>query len=394
MKFIVAGGGIGGLATALGLSRLGHHVTIMERAPSLASEGTGISLQPNAMQALSYLQLDEQVMQAGYPSDSGRLISSAGTTIKYFSFASYRDRFGWLPVTIHRADLTGLMARALDQSKVQIRFGETIESFTFMDSRVRANSASQRQFDCDALIGADGINSKVRAQLWGGREAIYSGYTCWRGMLSQSPIATDCQTMVEIWGRSARFGYMRCSSDSIYWFATQDRKHPSEGVDHSPEWKNTFSHWPAPVPEIVRLTRDDDIYHNDIFDRDPIFPWGKGTVTLLGDAAHVMTPNLGQGGAQALEDAVVLTMSIQKHDALEKALRSYEAIRHRRTRRLVLRSRFYGKYAQGSNAWRRFVRDYLMARFPDALVKKSLDAQFDFRKQLVSFDLPNHPTIA
>ena len=382
MKVLVAGCGIAGLTAAVGAARAGYEVEMFEQADELKPVGAGISLQPNALQALSVLELDEAVIERGRQSARALLRFSNGKTVKEFDFMPLLDVYGYLPVAIYRADLLDILAHAALQEDVRIHFGQQVESFVLEGDRVGVSTKSGLQFQADALIGADGINSKIRNQLWGARPPRFSGYVCWRGIVSDSRIVKSVSTMNEIWGTGARFGFMRCSPAKVYWFATRTT---ADIGSPDPEWRRLFTEWPDPIRSILDLTADDQVFYNDISDRPPIFPWGRGPVTLVGDAAHPMTPNFGQGGAQAIEDGVVLAKALETIDDLSQAFRRFETHRHPRTRKLVSDSRQFGRIAQGGSYFWRFVRNRLVPLTPDLVYRANLAKQFKFTKHLERF---------
>lgn len=372
MRFLVAGAGIGGLTASIALARQGHSVQVLEQAPEPKPVGAGISLQPNAMFALGTLGLDRAVSQRGCSAACARLRFSDGSLVREFDFSKYKQRYSYLPHTIHRADLFDFLAEAATHEGVDICFGQSVQSFA-MDAREVEVSTDQATHRADALIGADGINSRVRAQLWGQTPTRFSGYVCWRGIASDLSVVEQVETMNEVWGKAARFGFMRCSLDKVYWFAT--RSSPTRDR-LSEAWKETFDDWPAPIPELLRVTPESQITFNDISDRKPIFPWSRGRVTLLGDAAHPMTPNFGQGGAQAIEDAIVLASAVKNTESVESAFRAYEIHRHPRAKKFVNASRQFGRIAQGGNVLARFVRRFLLPLTPDSVMQHQLDDQF------------------
>lgn len=388
MKFVVAGCGIGGLTVAHALSRLGHNILLLEKSAELKPVGAGISIQPNAMQALKRLDLDRLVATAGWEAEGARVLSDTGKQYRHFDFSNYRDQFGFLPQTIYRGDLIRVLHQSLDDSKTKILLDEEFESFRESDSGIIVTT-SKGSIECDALIGSDGIHSKVRNQLWGEVKPIFAGYTCWRGMVTDPHLVNQVETMTEVWGKGARFGFMRCNKDQVYWFATENRSERTDHQGDQSQWKLRFNSWIAPIPKLIDATPSQDIVHNDIVDRDPVFPWGKGKATLLGDAAHAMTPNFGQGGAQAIEDAVVIGVAVDRlsdgQKNLDSAFRSYEKFRHPRTKSLVKGSRQFGRIGQGGNWLFRMIRNHLMPSLPKRFVDKQLGWQCDFERQLAKF---------
>lgn len=380
MKILIAGGGIGGLSAAVGLGKLGHDVLVLEQADAPKPVGAGISLQPNAMQALSLLEVDKDVSQRGCAATDARLMRSNGKQIQRFQFSSHQHHYGFLPYTIHRADLHESLINATKDCQVEIQFGQAIKSFEETKGNVAVQTEKADTFLADALVGADGINSRVREQLFGRYPKRYSGYVCWRGVVRSSEIEETIDTMTEIWGKGARFGFMPCSSENVYWFATRDSTEPKSIED----WKSIYRDWPHPVPALIAATSDDQIAFNDISDRKPITKWGRGRVTLLGDAAHPMTPNFGQGGAQAIEDAVVLSRAVELTNGIEPAFRRYESHRMARANALVVASRQFGVVAQGGGMIARLIRDRLLPWIPERLMQKKLEQQFNFQAHLES----------
>ena len=379
MQFIVAGAGIGGLTVAVALAKRGHGVQVLEQAPEPRPVGAGISLQPNAMRALAKVELDSAVMQRGCASAIARLRWANGKLIRHFYFSPVKEKYGYLPYTIHRADLFDVLYGAANDLGVDVRFGSALESFNRESSAVHVNTADGQSYLADALIGADGINSRVRSQLWGDAPTRYSGYICWRGIVTNPDLVQRVDTMNEVWGKASRCGFMRCSPDKVYWFATKSS--PLRGRP-DPTWKDHFADWPEPIHDLMVATPEAETTFNDISDRKPIFPWSQGNVTLLGDAAHPMTPNFGQGGAQAIEDAVVLAQKVSDQDSIDASFVAYESQRHPRTKRFVDDSLRFGRVAQGGNAFWRFVRRRVIPLIPDSVTNRQLDWQFNIKDQV------------
>lgn len=385
MKVIIAGGGIGGVSAAIGLAHQRHGVEILERADGPRVAGAGISLQPNAFQALQELGLDQAVIELSESAADARLLHSSGRLIQSFDFRRYQTEHSFAPHTIHRAALLEAMLAAAKDADVTINFGQCLETVHDHGNTVEVVLASGETQSADVLIGADGINSRVRAILHGDEPKRYSGYVCWRGIVQEPEVVDRVDTMTEMWGKGMRFGFMKCSESQVYWFATMSTADRSGNIA---DWKSNFSQWAAPVPDLLKHTPHDQIVFNDISDRSPIFPWGRGRVTLLGDAAHPMTPNFGQGGAQAIEDSVVLSKLLRREADPVWALREYERHRHPRTKQLVDASRQYGAIAQGGSILSRLVRSQVLPRLPDAVMQKAVRSQFDFRGHLSSLTRP------
>jgi 2-polyprenyl-6-methoxyphenol hydroxylase-like FAD-dependent oxidoreductase len=239
---------------------------------------------------------------------------------------------------------------------------------------VVAGFADGREVHGDLLVGADGVHSVVRATLHGGQPPTYAGYTAWRAVV---PFDTERLQAGESWGRGARFGRVGMSGGRVYWYATANAPEGQRNADEKAALLDLFRGWHAPIPALIEATAPGAILRNDIYDRPPLKTWGRGRITLLGDAAHPMTPNLGQGGCQAIEDAWVLARALAR-DPSPQGLRRYEAARHPRTRRFVLESWRFGKIAQTSNRLVIAVRNALVRMAPESRMQASLAWAFDF----------------
>jgi 2-polyprenyl-6-methoxyphenol hydroxylase-like FAD-dependent oxidoreductase len=246
-----------------------------------------------------------------------------------------------LCVVTHRADLLAVLLRAL--GKAHVTLGARAVSFDQHGDGVVVQFADGRSARGDVLVGADGLSSVVRAGLHGDERPRYSGYTSWRGVL---PFETSRIDPCESWGYAARFGHAPMNGNRVYWYATLTTPEGGRNPDEKAALLELFRDWHAPIPALVAGTEPAAILRNDIYDRPGLTRWGRGRVTLLGDAAHPMTPNLGQGACQALEDAVVLGRSLEHQRDVPAALQEYERRRIPRVNPIVARSRQVGWLGQ------------------------------------------------
>jgi len=244
-----------------------------------------------------------------------------------------------------------------------VRLGAELVGFVQNGEGVVARLADGREERGDFLVGADGLHSRVRAQLFGQRVPRYAGYTAWRGVAEAGEGRFPEGVALNLWGRGSEFGLVGIGRGRYYWFAT---KNAPEGEAESAagrkrEVLELLADWYKPAREAVEATAESKILRNDIYDRDPLPSWGEGRVTLLGDAAHPMTPNLGQGACQAIEDAVVLARCLGGE--IPASLRRYEERRIGRTAAVVRGSRLSGRVAQLDNP--------LLCRLRNALAKRT-----------------------
>jgi len=230
----------------------------------------------------------------------------------------------------------------------------------------------------DLLVGADGLRSRVRAQMVADGEPLYAGYTSWRGVAAAAELLPGAETS-ETWGRGARFGIVPIGHGEVYWFAVAAAPPGGADTDVKAELLQRYRGWHAPIQELISATPADRIVRTDITDRPPISRWVDGRVALLGDAAHPMTPNLGQGGCQAIEDAVVLAECLSGHSDLPAALAEYQTRRVPRANGIVSASLRVGKMAQWSNPLACRLRDTAMRLTPESAVLRQMRPVLTFR---------------
>ena len=355
MEAIVVGAGIGGLATALALGRVGVRTTVLERGSELRLEGAGISLWSNAVRALQELRVDTEVLAAGSELRQAETLNQNG---RLLSRSSLVEAGGGAPsICVARGDLLNILAAALEDQ--QIRFQSRVVSFQQSSDAVSVELDNGESLEADILIGADGIHSKLRAQLFGEEPPRSANTACWRGMVEwASPYLQDGNTQVFL-GNRGQLGVLPCGDGKVYWFAARATDAPLAEEEHAPPVLEFFGDWAPPVVELLKATPPEAILFNQIVDRPPVGKWGEGRVVLLGDAAHSTTPNLGQGGCQALESAVVLAHCLRVSDDPEQALSAYTERRRPRTSWVTQQSRLAGSFLQMGPLLGRFRDRYL-----------------------------------
>lgn len=347
----------------MALHRAGIDAVVYERAPRLYEVGAGMMLWPNATRVLRELGLLERVAAHSGPSTNFLVRSHRGKILMNIALG----RFDVPALCTRRADLLSAMLSALPPDR--IRLGHELARFEPAGSKVRVHFANGTAEQYDILIGADGIRSRVRAQLFGASEPIYRGYTVWRGVGSYDGSAIPRGSNSESWGAGKRFGILDTGHGRVTWYAAVnvDRDHQDTSCGRKQELLKMFEGWHEPVEDSIASTGEGSILKNGAYDLAPLESWGRGRVTLLGDAAHPCTPNLGQGGCMALEDALVFAKCVSKEVPVEAALRQYEVLRRRRTSHIQRRSLLMGRIGQWENATvvagRRVVTSLLPARW-------------------------------
>jgi 2-polyprenyl-6-methoxyphenol hydroxylase-like FAD-dependent oxidoreductase len=248
-----------------------------------------------------------------------------------------------------------------------------------METGVAVHFANQPSAKGTIVVGADGINSVVRAQLWGREKPRYSGQTCFRSVVNfQFP--DGIPVLREVQGAGKRFGICPLSKNRIYWYAAFNAP---EGklIDFDKRQKlllEEYKDWLWKVPKIIANTPSETILQNDLIDRVPIKRWSKGAVTLLGDAAHPTTPNFGQGACMAIEDAMILTRNLVKHRNVQDAFQSYEQERNKRTSKIVNQSWTFGTLAKWKNPFAVRLRELLVRATPEFVMQQTIRQQAGF----------------
>ena len=368
---IIIGAGIGGLATAIALRQAGFEVEVFERVSEMKGVGAGLSLWPNAVKVLYKLGLDQVVQSYDVTEMAGGFYNRRGEVLATISTTELKERFGVASIALHRAELQATMLEKAGPEIVHL--GQQLVRFEQHSGGVTAFCADGQQLEGSLLIGADGLHSVVRGQLFGFEKPRYAGYTAWRGVT-----ALPHQDLLpgELWGQGQRFGMVPLSRGRAYWFATKNG--PEGGVDRAgerkPELLKLFKNWHPSVRNVIEATPEEAILQNDIYDRKPSKSWSVGRITLLGDAAHPMTPNMGQGACQALEDAIVLADCLKNQtEDIPAALGCYQEQRLAHTSLVVTRSWRIGQIAQVTNPLACWLRDTALKLAPTGVQIKQLE---------------------
>lgn len=334
-KALIVGGGIGGLATAIALEKIGWDYILLEQSPQIREVGFSILLWNNGIHCLEKLGVETLFKEKAVFINKVVVQNHLDKTLTKLHFSNSEI----LSSTIHRADLINILLQAIPSEKVFLN--SRVQSFSENATGVSVKLNSHKEFKGDLLIGADGIHSIIRKKLGDERALRYAGYTCWRGLVTMDD--TSSKTGVLGMGPKSFYGSAWLKNGKLYWFAAVSTPpNPSKELKLN-ILKEAFSIWPKPIKEMMSRTPSDSIIRHDIYDLPPVKKWGKGRCTLIGDAAHPTTPNLAQGGGMALEDAVELAHSLLKHSQTEQALRAFEKKRYLRTKAIVRDSKWFGE---------------------------------------------------
>jgi len=370
MKALIAGGGIGGLAAGIALRQAGLEVQVFERSRELREIGAGLMIWPNGTRALQALGVEARALTV----QQIDLRHWRGRHLMTIPAGTISERYGSDVAFVHRADLQAALARTFGRDGLYL--GADVCAFTEDGSRVQANLRDGTAATGDLLLGADGLRSVVRRQLLGDGEPAYLGSTIWRGIVGSEGIGLPRGHGINWVGRGSEFLAFYLNDDRIYWACvTKEPQADGPGPGGNKEdVLECFGDWAEPVPALIAATDGGTILRNDMYDRPPARRWSRGHVTLVGDAAHPMTPNQGQGACQALEDAVALGECLKRSFDLTEAFDLYERRRLRRANRVVTMSRQASRAVQIENRLLCVVRDGLASLLPRRLLLKMLDA--------------------
>jgi 2-polyprenyl-6-methoxyphenol hydroxylase-like FAD-dependent oxidoreductase len=376
-KAIVIGAGIGGLCTAIALQNDGWKVSVFDKAKELSDVGAGIVLAANALNALDMLGVGQLVRSSGASVGRAEVRSWDGKLLVDFSKANQTESY-----LVHRAELQKILLESLGEG-TRVELNKPLVSFQQNEKQVEASFFDQTKEVGDMLIGADGFHSVVRKKLFGESKPRYGGYTALRGIcnFTDQNYLTEHGGGFEAWGKGKRFGFSHIGQGKVFWFAAINAP---EGIEISlGERKKKalqyFKGWYKPIEAVIQATDESAILHHDIFDRKPLPSWSQGRVTLIGDAAHPMVPNLGQGGAQAMEDAVVLADCLSTTDSVAECLRDFEKKRIPRTTRIVIQSRRMARMVQLENPVMIKVRNVVFQSIPSSKLAKRLSWLVDYK---------------
>jgi len=374
-RAIVVGGGIGGVTAAIALQQAGLDVTVYEQADELKEVGSGLPLWTNALRALYRLGLTDIVETIGESVKAGSITTWQGEVLADLRTEELLKQLGTINTVVHRAELLTMLLKALGENNVQL--GARCVGFSQNAIRACARFADGKEACGDLLIGADGLHSVVRKQLFGPSKPRYAGYTCWRGLahIMRSGLETWA------WGKGYQLGITPMSHGRAYWFA---QKYAPEGAKDKAggrkrEVLELFHDWHDPIPAVIEATNETDILRNDIYESELLAHWSRGRVTLLGDAAHTMTPNLGMGACQAIEDGVVLGACLKAEGDIIAALKLYERRRVRRANSIARMARLVGQAVQLENPLVSNMRDAIMKRLPVSTQLKRLIWILDYK---------------
>lgn len=374
IDILIQGGGIGGLTLAIALLQKGYSVRVVERASGLSEIGAGIWMAANPMQVFDRLGFAQKIADAGWMVHRITLQDYNGDVLQVADLSEVSRLFGFETVALHRSVLQKVLFEQLPAGVVL--FGTEVKNLVQDKDSVSVQLTDDARFDAKVVVGADGIHSNIRQLVSLGGEKRYSGSSSYRAIARGAHLLSSesDHDAYEIWGKGCRVGFSKINADDYYWYMTFDsapeksRSHEERRIHAEKIFREFFPKWIG----LLENTRPGEILQTDISDLKRLRIWSSGRIGLIGDAAHAATPNLGQGGAMAIEDAHSLAHAFQQVGVNGEAFELYEKQRRAKVDWTVSTSWTIGRICHYQNPVMRALRN--------AALKKALSGHSE--KQL------------
>ncbi len=367
-RVMIAGGGVGGLSAGIALQRAGLQVKIFEQADKISPLGGSLSLFSNAIACLRKLGVADQMVAQGSVINSIQMrAKSSGKILANAPLNALHSELGEVSVCITRSVLQSILLREFGESNFNL--DAKLYAFEHAADGVRAFFTNGRVETADILIGADGLNSATRQQLFNDGPPRYSGYGAWLCVADFPHKKIPSDVVSETWGRGERFGVVPSGRDKVAWFFIENRAVPyPAGLNGGKiELLDKLCSWPSLMQELVDASEDENIVRVSFFDRPVCEKWGANRVLLLGDAIHPFVPNLGQGACQAIEDAVALGEAVTHNLDFADIQTAYECARLSRATMISRQASRISIYAQTENLLFCWLRDRFVSLIPTSL---------------------------
>jgi len=368
-KVGIIGGGIAGLTFAHCLSQDEYEIHIFEKKQEFGEVGAAISVFPNALCVMDEIKLLDKILNT-----SGKFQNVYLKTYKGNILSKTTPKSDYPVICMHRADLHKIL---LSNINAHLHINSGVNQLTLLDNgKVKIFLENGNTAVFDAVIGADGIHSVVRKHIINDGNPIYRGYNVWRGVVKTT---FDIGYASETYGNGKRVGIVPIKNGVYGWWATCNEQFMQDDLPEGSKQKlkRLFGDWHHPIPELIQNT--DLILKNSLADRKPHKGWSKGNVTLIGDAAHPTTPNLGQGGCIAIEGAYILAKCINKYGLSSNAYNLYEKLQFPRAKKITNESLKLGKLGQISNPVLIAIRNFFFKITPSSIAMKMIDKYFSYR---------------
>jgi 2-polyprenyl-6-methoxyphenol hydroxylase-like FAD-dependent oxidoreductase len=372
MTVDIIGAGIGGLTTAIALQQKGINVHIYEKSPELKPLGAGIVLANNAMQVYEKLGLKAEIESKGNPVSSLKITDIKLRPLSNVDLKLFEQKYGCQNIAIHRGQLQQILLKHIAANS--LKSGHELIGIEKKDNNNHLKFQNGIEIKSAITLGADGLNSAVRKNLFPESKIRKAFQLCWRGIIDFELPPNLKTELNEAWGEGIRFGFVQISPNQTYWYALKSIK--ANDVEIPLEHLHSlFKGFPEIAGELIRKTDIGQIHTTIIADLKPLKKWHKGTICLIGDAAHATTPNMGQGACQAIEDAYILAECLGLYD-VENSFLTFERLRMPKVNKVVNLSWKIGKIAHWKNPMAIGIRNQLIKMTPKKLSRKQSDQIF------------------
>lgn len=380
LKVTIVGAGIGGLSCAVALRDSVCDVQVFERAPELLPIGAGICMWPNGAAALRVLNCSEELDDISPILRELSYLDKDGSPLRTMSLADMTERVGQRSYPLARSDLHDALRSQIDDEVVVLdaecvgveQHADSVETIFLDGTRVKA----------DLLIGADGVRSVIRPHVVGDTAVIHHYYDTWVGLVPSRLELTPADTFTFHVGEQQRVGLLDVGRQRTYFFCDAPAgRHATTGSnDPCEQLSALFAGWSPRVRRLIDHV-DPGTVRLPVCDMDPLPTFVSERIALLGDAAHTTTPTLGQGGALAMEDSLVLGRHLAEHGHLGDALAAYDAERRPRSTHVVRAARartqaMLGVISEAEASWYRRLRDNASQDFIDQLIEFAESSPF------------------
>jgi 2-polyprenyl-6-methoxyphenol hydroxylase-like FAD-dependent oxidoreductase len=358
LKVIVAGAGVGGLSTALALRQAGIEAQVYEQAADLRQIGAGLHIWTNAVKVLQTLGVAETLERHSSVMQKAEFRSAGGGLLASWPQAEISKENGAPTLQISREELSKVLSEAVGD----VHLNKRVTGYEEHDDHVTVSFEDGTTEDADLVVGADGLRSAIRAQILGEESPREAGYTVWRAVVPNATSFIEQGRFCSLWGKGQRFVFYDLGFDLLYWMSVSSNEgaNESRGEELKQHLLERHKGWMDPIEKMIAAVDASEIHRTVIYDRPPVERWSTQRATLLGDAAHPMTFNVGQGACQAVEDAVVLARKLTQEAGVPAALQAYENERKARTAKYQNLAARLGGMGQWSNPLQVFVRNNMM----------------------------------
>lgn len=368
----IIGAGIGGITTAIALEQKGIKTRMFEQAEQIKPVGAGIILANNAMQVYEKLGLRKEIEKNGNPISSMNITKPNLNPLSKIDLTYFEQKHKTKNIAIHRGTLQQILIDKLKSTEINLN--HKLTSIVENTNGYFLKFQNGEQIQSSTVLGADGLNSIVRQNIFPNNSIRNANQICWRGI-------TECELPIkfrnelnEAWGKAERFGFVQIAENKIYWYALKSfKKNANEFSINNIE--QYFGDYNSVIKDIIKSTKKEHINTAEISDLKPTSIWFKENVCLIGDSAHATTPNMGQGACQAIEDAFVLSEYLNKY-GITKAFSEYQKLRLPKAHQVVKTSWLVGKMAHLKNPILIGLRNQMLRLTPSSVNRKQNEQIF------------------